>query len=137
MANQTLNSVQTVFATRYPIVFQPILSRSAACSQATASDEGTRLLDLLGEQVARQAALQSPEPARAPSPEGDDDDAHEGDGEHRTRAEEEQREGDTEGDERAPEEEVRQLGVGPSREWLASDAERRAPNRRHLRVREP
>ena len=56
----------------------------------------------------------------------------EGDGERRTRAEEEEREGHPEGDERAAEDEVRELGVGPSRERLASKAQHRAPNRRHL-----
>ena len=104
-------------APRYPIVFQPILSRSAACSQANRpwrSDEGIRILDVLGEEMARQAALQASEPARSPNTESDDDDAHEGDGQRRTCTEEEEREGDPEGNERAAEDEVRELAVGPS-----------------------
>ena len=58
---------------RYPIAFQPALSRSAACSQANrprGATKGSRILDVFGEEVAGEVALQAPEPPRRREPRG-------------------------------------------------------------------
>jgi len=80
-ANQILNSVQIAFRPRYAIAFQPVLSRSAPAARKKTAGRGERsgISDVIGKEMAGQAALQSSEPASAPCTESDDDDADEGD----------------------------------------------------------